>query len=63
MLRRAVSWIAIVLLLLLVAAVVLTSFRQQQGNRRAQELFDDFRVERVTDFGSSSTLRILQLME
>jgi metal-dependent hydrolase (beta-lactamase superfamily II) len=63
MLRRAVTWIAIVLLLLIVAAVVLMSFHQQQGNRRAQQLFDEFRVERVTDFGSNSTLRILPLME
>ena len=63
MLHRAVTWFAMALVLLIVAALLLMSFRQQQGNRRAQLLFDDFRVEPVADFGSTSMLRILPLME
>jgi metal-dependent hydrolase (beta-lactamase superfamily II) len=51
------------LLVLTVLALVFIELRHQLGNRKADQLFVQSRVQPLGDFGSTRTLRILPLME
>lgn len=61
--RRFFVWTCITLIVAIAAVLAVIEFRQQQGNRRAQQLIADFKVEQVGDFGSTEVLKILPLME
>ena len=55
-------FLAIVLVVMLLGLVAL-EYRQRQGIQRAMALFNDLEVEPVRNLGSTSTLKILPLVE
>jgi metal-dependent hydrolase (beta-lactamase superfamily II) len=60
---RIISRALIVLCSLALIGLIFIESRHQFGNRKAERLFRQFQVQPVGDFGSTSTLRILPLME
>jgi hypothetical protein len=53
----------VILTVLISATVAFMELKHRQGNRKADRLFMETRVDPVTEFGATSTLRILPLME
>jgi metal-dependent hydrolase (beta-lactamase superfamily II) len=62
MLRILFKVLVIFLLIILLGAAAL-EYRQHQGVHRAMALFNNFEVEPVRDLGSTTTLKILPLVE
>ena len=61
--RRYLLWGVITLGLLMVLGVALFEIRHQQGNREAARINADFKVQPVSGFGSTTSLRILPLID
>jgi 7,8-dihydropterin-6-yl-methyl-4-(beta-D-ribofuranosyl)aminobenzene 5'-phosphate synthase len=61
--RRYLLWGIITLGLLIVLGVAIFEMRHQQGNRKAARIIADFQVQPVTGFGSTTSLRILPLID
>jgi len=62
MLRIVLRILVIFLAFILLGAAAL-EYRQRQGNHRALALFNNFEVEPVRNLGSTTTLKILPLIE